>query len=406
MQTFHIPTYQGPRTNSFEVGPDERERITALRAQGILDPNPSECFDRIATLVSRVLECPLAIISFVDSERAWFKSNVGLENISEVHRNESMCSVAILPGAPEVTAVLGASRNETYRAHPVVTGPPFVRFYAGAPIRITHDGKLYKLGMVCVASKKPRARFDLRDKLFLLDMASVVADEIELFRGLSQRVMEENQRYITCTVHDLRTPVQVFRLSIELLKEYFKEKQTKETEIIGAAAPESAVEDSAHSMIPGTPSTVPFDLSPEGGVFSKKTHAKKQGRVVSGYFLAGIESMRTPSVEATKLTNMLDVVRQAGGACDMMSETVTNAVDAAHARWTRVDQEEEGADCNGSRGFMSTCRSNKGDLGHQYVEMEVASLVKDCRRLSAWHHSDSVNWTEEIAPEVFSFCLK
>ena len=66
--------------------------------------------------------------------------------------------------------------------------PPLIRFYAGAPIKITYEGKQYKLGMVCVASTEPRANFDLRDKQFLLDMASIVADEIELFRGLSHRV--------------------------------------------------------------------------------------------------------------------------------------------------------------------------------------------------------------------------
>jgi hypothetical protein len=51
---------------------------------------------------------------------------------------------------------------------------------------------------------------------------------------------------------------------------------------------------------------------------------------------------------------------------------------------------------------MNACKTSTGGLGQQLVEMEVASLVKDCRRLSAWHQSESVDWTDEIAPEVIS----
>ena len=118
MPTLDVPIHEGPRTYTFEVGPDEAERTAALRAQGILDAKPSECFDRITSLVSRVLKCPLALVTFVDSERTWVKSNLGLNNISEVHRNESLCSVAILPGAPDVTVVLDASKDEKFCGHP------------------------------------------------------------------------------------------------------------------------------------------------------------------------------------------------------------------------------------------------------------------------------------------------
>jgi hypothetical protein len=64
------------RECTFEVGPEEEERMAALRATGILDTHQEECFDRITSLLSRVLECPIAVVSFVDSERQWFKVNV------------------------------------------------------------------------------------------------------------------------------------------------------------------------------------------------------------------------------------------------------------------------------------------------------------------------------------------
>ena len=401
-----IPTNHEFPTNTFEVGPDEAERITALHAQGILDSQPSECFDKITSLASRVLDCPAALISFVDSERVWFKSNVGFGDITEVHRNESMCNHAILPSAPDVTAVLDASTDETYRAHPAVTRPPYLRFYAGAAIKIIYEGKQYKIGMVCVTSKKPRATFDLCDKQFLLDMASIVADEIELFRGLSHRVMEENKRYITCTAHDLQTPLQVFRYSIEVFKEHFKE-QPKEVGEDALAAEASEIADGDTSF------SKPTQLNTKSSKFwhnveksSSKSYVKKRG--ISTRHLVETQSTRsivTPATESA--TDMMDVDMQAEGACDMMSETVSNAIDAARARWTRVGGGGGGGGggstpSSAGRGFMNACKTSTGGLGQQLVEMEVASLVKDCRRLSAWHQSESVDWPDEIAPEVIS----
>lgn len=403
------PTNQGSTASTFEVGPDEAERIRALRAQGILDSQPSECFDRITSLTSRVLDCPAALISFVDSERVWFKSNVGFGDISELHRNESMCNNAILPSAPDVTAVLDATRDEIYCTHPAVIRAPYLRFYAGAPIKITHEGKTHKIGMVCVTSKEPRATFELCDKQFLLDMASIVADEIELFRKLSQRVMEENQRYITCTAHDLQTPLQAFRYSIDAFKEHFKEQpKEREKDALASDASERPYDNYASPAELDTKTSNEELDTKTSKVWSnierssKSFHVRKRGRSISAHHFVETQSTRlinTPA--ADHVTDMMDVVLQAEGACNMMSETVSNAIDAARARWTRVDGEGYSTSSAG-RGFIHACNSNTGGLRQRLVDMDVVALVKDCRRLSVWHHSESVDWTEDIEPEVIS----
>ena len=383
------------RINTFEVGPDEAERMAALRAQGILDTQPSECFDRITSLLSRVLECSIAVVCFTDSERHWFKSSVGLGSATETHRNEAFCSRAILPGAPDVTVVLDASTHEDYLANPVVTGPPFVRFYAGSPIKVKHGGKVYKLGTVCVVDKVPRVSFSMRDKQFLMDMACIVADEIELFRGLSDRVMEENQRYITCTAHDLKTPLQVFRLATELFKEHFQSQlQEDEAEAAAAAAAvaeaaaEFAEEKGSSLSSATTPKSTPSSFSsslsedepPPGSV-----RITTRTRSLFARSLHDTQAAASAAAAAAASTaELLDVAVQAEGACDMMDETVCNAIDAARARWT-CNGENRGGDASNSSGFL---------------EVDLAALVGDCRRLSAWHHGEAVGWTVEVAPEV------
>jgi hypothetical protein len=195
--------------NGFDVPPDEEERVAALHSLGILDTPPSESFDRLTSMISNALDVPIALVSFVDSERQWCKSNLGLAGDEEgdsfeAHRNDCFCSRAILPGAPDVFVVHDASTDQRFMDNALVTGPPYIRFYAGAPIKMMHEGRVYNLGTVCVMDKDPRTTFNVKNKQLLLDMAVIVSDEIELFRGWASRIMEENNRYDKSAVLDLR----------------------------------------------------------------------------------------------------------------------------------------------------------------------------------------------------------
>ncbi len=48
------------------------ERLSSLRATGLLDSAPEEAFDRITRLVGKVIGAPVALVSLVDSDRQFF----------------------------------------------------------------------------------------------------------------------------------------------------------------------------------------------------------------------------------------------------------------------------------------------------------------------------------------------
>jgi len=202
---------------------------------------------------------------------------------------------------------------------------------------------------------------------------------------------------------EFRTPVQVFRLSIELLKEHFKEEQIRQQDALADENYDIVEEDSIHSMTGAPNVESSFFMFKDGAEPFKSSSIQKWGQMASSSPLLKTQSTgssrSTLVAAAEKVTSMNDLVMQAEGACDMMSETVSNAIDAARARWSRVE-DGEFATSNCSGGFMKACKSSAGGTEHQVVEMEVASLIRDCRRLSVWHHSESVGCTEEIAPEV------
>jgi hypothetical protein len=107
---------------------DEAIRLAELRALRILDTPTDERFDRLARLAAQVFGVPMAFLSFVDECRQWFKSALGASMV-ETSRDVSFCGHTILDEG--VLVVRDAASDERFEGNPLVTGPPYIRFYAG-----------------------------------------------------------------------------------------------------------------------------------------------------------------------------------------------------------------------------------------------------------------------------------
>jgi len=57
---------------------DEGERLAILDAYGIIDTPPEQAFDDVVTLVSQLLDAPIAAVNLIARGRQWFKSEIGL----------------------------------------------------------------------------------------------------------------------------------------------------------------------------------------------------------------------------------------------------------------------------------------------------------------------------------------
>jgi len=128
----------------------ERERLEALRGYRILDTSPEKGFDDLTYLASALCKTPIAVVAFVDRDRQWFKSRVGL-TIPQTSRGISFCAYAILQYS--IMVVPDLTKDQRFADNPMVTGSPDVRFYAGAPI-FSRDG--LPLGTVAVMDREPR----------------------------------------------------------------------------------------------------------------------------------------------------------------------------------------------------------------------------------------------------------
>lgn len=148
-------------------------RRQALTRYGILDTGHEEVFDAIVQAAAKTCSTPIALISFVDVNRQWFKSAIGVP-FRETDLERSICAKAIEHEG--VFVVPNAEEDPRVCGNPLVIGDPGIRFYAGAPL-VTPEG--IPVGMICVLDTQPRQGVTDAQRAHLERLASSVVDLLE-----------------------------------------------------------------------------------------------------------------------------------------------------------------------------------------------------------------------------------
>ncbi|MEZ5738323.1 MAG: response regulator [Burkholderiaceae bacterium] len=162
----------------------ESRRLKRLHELAVLDTSPEAHFDAIANVASNTCERPIALVSFVDESRQWFKANVGLGEVSQTPRAIAFCSFAIDADGP-LFEIPDARQDVRFAANPLVTNAPRIRHYAGAPITLS-DG--LRMGTVCVISPSP-GRLLATQAASLVQLATIAAALLEARPGTLSTVM-------------------------------------------------------------------------------------------------------------------------------------------------------------------------------------------------------------------------
>ncbi|MEO5560777.1 MAG: PAS domain S-box protein, partial [Dokdonella sp.] len=130
---------------------NESERLQRLRGLAVLDTEAEPLFDALTKAAALATGVPIALVTLVDENRQWFKSNIGLPDATQTPRDVAFCSYTILDD--DVFVVPDARADPRFDSNPLVTGKPDIRFYAGAPITLK-DG--FRMGALCVIDRTPR----------------------------------------------------------------------------------------------------------------------------------------------------------------------------------------------------------------------------------------------------------
>lgn len=172
-----------------ELPINEKLRIKALYDLAILDSPREQSFDDITQVAMNLCDVPIAVISLVDKDRQWFKSCLGLD-ATEMPRDVAFCAHAIL--APDdVLVVEDATKDIRFADNGLVTGAPYIRFYAGAPL-VTSEGMA--LGTLCVIDHKPRTLTDIQ----ITSLKALARQVIQLLRLRSAHdLIQQNEQLLS-----------------------------------------------------------------------------------------------------------------------------------------------------------------------------------------------------------------
>ena len=160
----------------------EAERQAEVDAYGVVDTLEEEAYDDLTRMAAEVCQVPIALITFLDRDRSWFKSRIG-KQLTQAPRESAFCEHLAMQN-DDVLIVTDASTDPRFSGNPLVVGNPHIRFYVGAPL-ISTNGHI--LGAICAIDTMPR----------VLD-----AKQIETLQFLSKQVMsklEERRRALAAT---------------------------------------------------------------------------------------------------------------------------------------------------------------------------------------------------------------
>jgi predicted PurR-regulated permease PerM/GAF domain-containing protein len=157
--------------------PNEEERLAELEGLNLLD-TPSEAdFDQVTARLTRLFKVPIALVTLVDKNRQWFKSQTGLPaDLAETRstsRDISLCGHVI--AKDEVLIVRDLARDSRFANNPFVKERG-LRFYAGVPLRGPNG---FPIGSLCILDTKPH---------------EMSRQEQELLKMIAGDVMEQIKR--------------------------------------------------------------------------------------------------------------------------------------------------------------------------------------------------------------------
>jgi predicted PurR-regulated permease PerM/methylmalonyl-CoA mutase cobalamin-binding subunit len=159
------------------IAANEEDRLSELNGLNLLDGTAEPEFDQITQRLAKLFRVPMAVLSLIDENRQWFKSQTGLPSDLAAARctarEVSICGHVV--ANDDVIIVRDLARDPRFANNPFVKEHG-LRFYAGVPLRGPNG---FPIGSLCILDTKPR---------------EMTPQEESLLRMIAEDLMEQIKR--------------------------------------------------------------------------------------------------------------------------------------------------------------------------------------------------------------------
>jgi signal transduction histidine kinase len=190
---------------------NEALRLQKLHDYQVLDTHSEDTFDKIALLASQIFNTKNAFVTFVDEHRVYFKANIGDFQATEVPREDSLCSLAILD--EKITVFSDTQAIPDLSENRFVNSQNGIRFYAGAPLK-TPEG--YSVGTVCVIDSTPKEVTEHQMDM-LRTLADIVINKLESRLRYNTIIKSQNE-LMGIALHEIKNPLASISLANDILR--------------------------------------------------------------------------------------------------------------------------------------------------------------------------------------------
>jgi signal transduction histidine kinase len=190
---------------------NEALRLQKLYDYQVLDTHSEDTFDKIALLASQIFNTKNAFVTFVDEHRVYFKANIGDFQATEVRREDSLCSLAILD--EKITVFSDTLAIPDLSENRFVNSQNGIRFYAGAPLK-TPEG--YSVGTVCVIDSTPKEVTEHQMDM-LRTLADIVINKLESRLRYNTIIKSQNE-LMGIALHEIKNPLASISLANDILR--------------------------------------------------------------------------------------------------------------------------------------------------------------------------------------------
>lgn len=142
---------------------------------------------RLVQLACALFHAPIGLMSVLGEEETVFRAVTGMD-LSPLANDVSVTQVLVAAGPGAIMVVEDGPNDDRVRDHPLVTGTPWLRFYAGATVSDRNNRPVGSIGVMSTEPRGPLSEAEMANLKRIAEMAGDLVDQAADARASAEKL--------------------------------------------------------------------------------------------------------------------------------------------------------------------------------------------------------------------------